>query len=132
MLDIGKRIKERRLELGLSAEDLAPMVGLSPATIYRYENGDIKKVNTNKLQPFAKALRTTESYLMGWQEENEAIDSYSIDENDDTELWELRETLRRNPEVRTLFSTAKNATPKQIRQAVAVLQALKASDDGED
>ena len=71
MLDIGTRIKERRLQLGLSAEELAPLVGLSAATIYRYENGDIKKVNTTKLQSFAKALKTSESYLMGWIAERE-------------------------------------------------------------
>ena len=81
MNDIGKRIKERRLHLKLSAEELAPMVGLSAATIYRYENGEIKKVNTNKLSPFAKALNTSEAYLMGW------VDSPNVEveaENADT------------------------------------------------
>lgn len=81
MLDIGTRIKERRLQLGLSAEELAPLVGLSAATIYRYENGDIKKVNTTKLQSFAKALKTNESYLMGWISECEpASDSVISDQ----------------------------------------------------
>lgn len=75
MFNIGKRIKDRRIELGMSAEDLAPLVGLSPATIYRYENGDIKKVNTTKLQPFARALQTTEAYLMGWIEESNESDA---------------------------------------------------------
>lgn len=71
MCEVGKRIRNRRIELGYSAEDLAPMVGLSPATIYRYENGDIKKVSTTKLKPFAAALRTTEAYLMGWTSNSE-------------------------------------------------------------
>ena len=68
MCTIGKRIKERRKSLGLSAEDLAAMVGMSPATIYRYEKGDIKKVDTTKLTPIAQALETTEADLMGWTE----------------------------------------------------------------
>ena len=71
MQEIGKRIKACRIKLDISAEELAPLVGLSPATIYRYENGGIQKVNTNKLQLFARALKTTESYLMGWDEEKE-------------------------------------------------------------
>lgn len=74
MCEVGKRIRDRRIELGYSAEELAPMVGLSPATIYRYENGDIKKVSTNKLKPFASALRTTEAYLMGWTDKPENIE----------------------------------------------------------
>lgn len=68
MCTIGKRIKERRKSLGLSAEELAAIVGISPATIYRYEKGDIKKVDTNKLTPIAQALETTEAELMGWTE----------------------------------------------------------------
>ena len=71
MCNVGKRIRDRRIELGFSAEELAPMVGLSPATIYRYENGDIKKVSINKVRPIAAALKTTESYLMGWTDNAE-------------------------------------------------------------
>ena len=87
MCDIGKRIRNRRVELEYSAEDLAAMVGLSPATIYRYENGGIKKVSTNKVNPIAVALKTSAAYLMGWTDdpsesmssENKVsdIDSYS-------------------------------------------------------
>lgn len=123
MCDIGKRIKDRRIELGLSAEDLAELVGLSAATIYRYENGDIRKVNTTKLQAFANALKTTEAYLMGWVTTNEEL----AEERDD-DIWEYREAVRRNPEMRILFDAAKGATAKQLKQAVAILEALKASD----
>lgn len=69
MCEIGQRIKKRRIDLGMSAEELAAVVGLSPATVYRYENGYIKKIDTNKLTPFAKALNTTEKYLMGWTDD---------------------------------------------------------------
>lgn len=124
MCDIGKRIKTRRIELELSAEELSELVGLSPATIYRYENGDIRKVNTTKLQAFARALKTSEAYLMGWVSENEEL----AEEQEDDDLWELRESFRRNPEMRVLFSAAKNASAKQLKQAVAILEALKASD----
>lgn len=123
MCDIGKRIKDRRIELGLSAEDLAVLVGLSSATIYRYENGDIRKVNTTKLQAFANALKTTEAYLMGWVTANEEL----AEERED-DAWEYREAVRRNPEMRILFDAAKGATAKQLKQAVAILEALKASD----
>ena len=53
----------------------------------------------------------------------------SANQQEDDELWELRETMRRDPNMRVLFSTAKKATPKQIKQAIAVLEALKASDE---
>lgn len=63
----GQRMRERRKEIGLSAEKVAEMLHLSPATIYRYENGDIEKVPGDFLGPIAKALNTTPAYLMGWE-----------------------------------------------------------------
>ena len=62
----GERMKQRRKELGLSAEDIAAKLGISPATIYRYENGGIEKMPGNILAPIAHALKTTPAFLMGW------------------------------------------------------------------
>lgn len=63
----GQRMKARRKEIGLSAERVAEILNVSPATIYRYENGDIEKVPGDRLEPIAKALQTTPQALMGWE-----------------------------------------------------------------
>ncbi len=65
---IGDRIKARRLVLGINAEELAVRIGKSPATIYRYEKGDIEKVPSSILILIAQALYTTPEFLMGWAE----------------------------------------------------------------
>lgn len=65
-MNTGDRIKQRRIELGLTADDLAQKIGKSRATIYRYENGDIENMPTPILEPLAKALDTTPADLMGW------------------------------------------------------------------
>lgn len=49
----------------------------------------------------------------------------------DDELWELRETLRRRPEMQTLFSLTKNASAADVRQAIKIIEALR-GDDGDD
>lgn len=64
----GDRMRLRRKEIGLSAEKVAEHLGVSPATIYRYEKGDIEKVPGDSLAEIAKILRTTPNYLMGWEE----------------------------------------------------------------
>lgn len=64
----GQRMKNRRKEIGLSAERVAEILGVSPATIYRYENGDIEKVPGDRLVPIADALKTTPAFLMGWDD----------------------------------------------------------------
>ena len=45
-MNTGDRIKQRRIELVLSVDDLAEKIGKSRATIYRYENGDIENMPT--------------------------------------------------------------------------------------
>lgn len=67
-MEIYERIKQRRKEIGLSAETVAEKLGVSPATIYRYENNDIKKFPTDILEPLSKVLRTTPAYLLGLED----------------------------------------------------------------
>ena len=58
-MTIGQQINSRRKQLGISAEKLADTIGVSPATIYRYENGEIIKIPTDRLSLIANALSTT-------------------------------------------------------------------------
>lgn len=68
-MTVGERLKCRRRQLGLSAEQVAEKLGISPSTIYRYENGDINKMGIDKLGPIADAVQTTPAFLMGWTSE---------------------------------------------------------------
>ena len=61
-------MKHRRKQIGMSAEQVAEKLGISPSTVYRYENGEIEKMGIDKLEPIAAAIQTTPAYLMGWAE----------------------------------------------------------------
>lgn len=65
---LGKRMKEKRLELGLTLEEVATKVGKNRTTIYRYETGELGNMPLSLLEPIANALGTTPIYLMGWEE----------------------------------------------------------------
>lgn len=69
-MSIGDRIKQRRKQLGMSAETLAEKIGKSAATVYRYEKGDIAKVDSEIIMPIAEALETSPAYLMGWDSDS--------------------------------------------------------------
>lgn len=66
---VGDRIKEARLALGYSAEQVAAFLNVSPATVYRYENGDISKLPSKFIKPLADYLCISPSYLMEWEDE---------------------------------------------------------------
>jgi repressor LexA len=67
-MTIGERIKHRRKELGISADDLGEKLGVARSTVFRYENGFIEKVPVDVIKTIADALQTTPEYLMGWEE----------------------------------------------------------------
>lgn len=67
-MEVYERIKNRRKELGLSAENVADALGVSRATVYRYESADIEKLPTTILEPLSKILHCSPAYLMGWNE----------------------------------------------------------------
>lgn len=66
-MNFGERIKMRRQDLGISADELGKMIGKNRATIYRYEKGDIESVPISVLEPLALALDTTPTWLLDWE-----------------------------------------------------------------
>lgn len=59
-------LKDRRLELQLTLEDVAKRVGVSPATISRWESGDIANMRRDRIAALAEALQISPAVIMGW------------------------------------------------------------------
>lgn len=66
-----ERMKNRRKELDLTLADIAKAVGVSEATVQRWESGKIKNLRYERIPVLAAALHTTPAYLMGWEESPE-------------------------------------------------------------
>lgn len=123
---IGERIKQRRLELGYTADALAKLLNKNRATIYRYENGDIENMPIDVLESLAKALNTTPAYLMGWQEPHQQnkstqTEGYYVD----PETAEFAEYLRTRPEARLLFSASRGISKEEMQEAVNYIEFIK-------
>lgn len=67
-MNIGEKIKQRRKELNMSADDLALALNKNRATIFRYEKGDIEKMSVTILPTLAKVLNVSIGYLLGLEE----------------------------------------------------------------
>jgi transcriptional regulator with XRE-family HTH domain len=53
--DIGKRVRERRLEKGMSQAELSKHLGVTFQQIQKYENG-VNRIGSGRLQRIAEAL----------------------------------------------------------------------------
>ena len=67
-MDIKDILKNRRIEKQLTLDDVGRLVGVSGATISRWESGDIANMKRDKIVKLAKALNISPAIIMGWNE----------------------------------------------------------------
>ncbi|MEZ5692015.1 MAG: helix-turn-helix domain-containing protein [Rickettsiales bacterium] len=60
---IGRNLRLRRIELGLSQEAVAREIGISFQQVQKYEKGS-NVININRLMDFAEVLRTDIDYIL--------------------------------------------------------------------
>lgn len=65
---IGGRIRYIRRERNMTQEELGNKVGVTKATINKYETGVIVYLKRPMLDKLAKALAISPAYLMGWDD----------------------------------------------------------------
>lgn len=64
-MDITNILRPRRKSLGLSIDDVGAYVGVSRATVARWETGEIKYIGHPRLVKLAEVLRVPVEYLLG-------------------------------------------------------------------
>lgn len=61
-------IRKKRKELGLTLLDIAKYVGVTEATVQRWESGNIKNVRYEKVALLSQLLHSSPAEIMGWDE----------------------------------------------------------------
>lgn len=146
------RIKELRLKKGLTLKQVADAIGVSEATVQRYESGKIGSLKYEKAEALAKLFNVSPGYLMGWDIEFSLFgdtpegwtkqdqefsfnmikkygpDTFPNEEQPsyylDPEVAQLAQELYERPEMRVLFDASRNASPEDIEQVAALLEKL--------
>ena len=124
-MELKDKIRNRRLALGLTLEEVGEMVGVGKSTVRKWETGDIANMRRDKIAKLAEALRTTPAYLMGWEEEDGKDPAPEELVNGDPELTELLTRARDDPNIRMLFSVTKDATAEDIEKTIKIIRMLK-------
>ena len=112
MSTIGQRIKDRREELKMTQEDLGRRCGTTKQTIFKYESGIITNIPMDRLCAIADALYVNPAFLMGWDDRQPT--EISLDDA-------LQLAFDARPDLRLLFSTAKDASPEDVQTAIKII-----------
>ena len=65
-MGMADRIKERRLAMNLTQEELAEKLGLQKSAIAKYENGRVENIKRSVIAQMSNILECSPAYLMGW------------------------------------------------------------------
>ena len=102
----GDLIRQRRPELDMTMRELSEKVGVSEATISRWESGDIANMRRDKIAALARALRVPPAVLMDWEE-------YDV------------KRIEKNNHARALYDLALKADIKNIDIVIDLLKKLE-------
>lgn len=123
-MEMKDRIRERRIALGMTQEELADRLGLQKSAIAKYENGRVENIKRSVIQKMASVLQCSPAYLLCMDDEPAEDEPYYL--NDETR--KLAQFLFDNPGHRVLLDASRNLRPEDLD---FVLQMVKRMQDQE-
>lgn len=140
-MDMGQRIKELRIEKGLTQEELAEKLGMQKSAIAKYENGRATNLKRSTIEKMCEIFDCSPSYLLGvkdgeyihidahmgtvYEQFLRMANKYKDDEEETANFINAMKDYNTRPEINVLFKASKGATPEQIQQATEYLNFLK-------
>lgn len=124
-MKIGERIRNRRIEIGMTQEELAQKLGYKgKSSINKIECG-AQDLPQKKIAAIASALSTTPEFIMGWEDDTEENKSYYLND----EVKELAQFLMKNPEYKVLFDASRKVKASDINLVMRVIEKFGEDDD---
>ena len=102
MCEIANKIKSRRMELGLTLEDVAQAVGVGRSTVRKWETGLIKNMGRDKIAALAKILQIN------------PVELVPMPNSVRTEDEERLEALHQNPRLGLLFDRSRKMSHDDV------------------
>lgn len=120
MCEIANKIKNRRVELGLTLEEVGQAVGVGRSTVQRWESGLIKNMGRDKIAALAKVLRIN------------PVDLVPMPGTDKTEDEERLEALHQDPRLGLLFDRSRKMSHEDVEFMLQMADRILKERDGDD
>lgn len=124
--NFAKRLKEAMDIRKISQTELHEKTGIGKPSINAYLKGEYK-AKQDKVDLIAEALNVDPTWLIGYDVPMEHSSRKFVNNGyyTDSETAELAEKLRTDPDMKILFSAAKDLTPEEMQQAADYVNYLK-------
>lgn len=123
MGSLSETLTRRRKEMGMTLFQIAEAMGVTEATVQRWESGNIKSLRYAKISRLADILQVTPAALMGWED----LDAPTGKQEPATQAGSGF-----TPEQAELIRLFQAASPEIRAAALAVLRSAEAADKARD
>ena len=122
MSELYEIISELCSQKGITITELCRKSGASRGSLSDLKMGRKQSLSADTLSKIASYFGVSVDYLLGNEEKEKPTAT------DDSELAEILEDIRRNPDLCAMFSLTKNATPEEVRQYINVIKAIRGGE----
>lgn len=132
MCEIANKIKDRRLELGLTLEEVGRAVGVGKSTVRKWETGLIKNMGRDKIAALAAVLQLDPVELVpmsgpeAYYERLKAAGLVGRSAEDEARL----EALHQNPQLGLLFDRSRKMSDADVDFMLQMADRILKERDG--
>lgn len=73
----GDIIKNRRIELGLTQEELGERIGVQKSAVAKYESGKVENLKRSIIEKLSEVLNLSPTQIMGFDEDEEILQEFT-------------------------------------------------------
>lgn len=115
-MTVGEKIRARRIELGMTMDDLGKAIGVQRSAINKYEKGLITDLKRSTIAALANALNVSVFYL--------------LDDDPNDEDQQRLEALHQNPQLGLLFDRSRKMSHEDVEFMLQMADRILKERDG--
>lgn len=126
-MTLGEKIRTRRIELGMTMEDLGKKIGVQRSAINKYEKGIITDLKRSTIADLARALDVPPIYLL----DDTPEDSEYYTTIEQFSNGSLIQVMHKNPRLGLLFDKTSKMSEKDIELMIQLANSILKERDGD-
>lgn len=127
MKTMGARLKELRLKHNYTGEEIGRKLQVSKSAILMWEK-DLRSPSADLIEKFATIYGVSTDYIITGKDSNITNDSYYYD----TEVAELAEQIKNDPELRILLDAKRNLSKQDMKAIINITKSLLQRERGDE
>lgn len=125
MKNMGQRIRQKRLEMGLTQEELGQKLGIKKSAVSKIEKGEVKAIDRDYIAKMVQLFHCDANWLMDLDDSKKVELVYSANGKEPITAIVNQEPILGPASLRAqLYKVAIDVKPENLEAAIEILKSL--------